>query len=346
MESKLRRCASRTRAPVVIVTGCSAGGLGHELAASFHAAGARVFACARRAEAMAGLPDGVSRLVFDVTDEEGCSEAVTRAAGQSGGRIDFLVNSAGIAEPGALTEAPLARLKAAVATNLIAPVCLVQCALPYMAAPSGSCRGGGGVVVNINSIYGRVMSPFHGAYCASKHALRVVSDTLRLELAPYGVAVVDVALGFTATAMLGKGSACMAAGRPRAGPLARAHAAAERGQAALSALASPARGVAGAVVAAVMRPGGPPAELYLGAGAWAAWAASWAPRWAVHWGYGLALGLLPPATWLPAPLARLAAAAGLLGGGGPASGGGGGGGGGWGGAAGRTARVAAVKGSM
>jgi hypothetical protein len=156
-----------------------------------------------------------------------------------------------------------------------------------------------------------------GAYAASKHALRVVSHTLQLELAPYGVSVMDVGLGFTATPLLGKGVDCMAAAAAAAegaGPagsrLSAARAAAMRAQAAAVAAAAPVEGVAAAVADAALRPGGPPHQLLLGSGAWLAWAASWAPAWALQLAYGAALGLLPCRWRLPVPRAARRAAAG------------------------------------
>jgi NAD(P)-dependent dehydrogenase (short-subunit alcohol dehydrogenase family) len=307
---------------VVLVTGCTEGSLGAALVRAFHAAGARVFATARRLETMDGLPSDVGRVRLDVTDDAQCAEAVAAVLEATSGRLDVLVNNAGIALPGALLEAPVADLRATLETNTVAPMVLARAAVPAMA------KRGGGVIVNINSIYADVWSPFHGAYCMSKHALRVVSDTLRLELAPYGVKVLDVALGYTATPLLGKGTARLAAqaearanaSGPRAVPAAAAaaatttapppagaYAAALRGQALLGACAAPVDRVAKAIVAAALRPNGPPCTLRVGAGAGIArLLACWAPAWVLSIAYALMLGLWPPQL-LPPMLIRLVA---------------------------------------
>ncbi len=78
--------------PVVVVTGCSDGGIGAALCLAFHKKGAKVVATARRLEAMASLPDGITKLKLDVTDRASIKAAVDEVIAKEG-RIDCLVNN-------------------------------------------------------------------------------------------------------------------------------------------------------------------------------------------------------------------------------------------------------------
>lgn len=97
---------------VVLVTGCSQGGIGYELCKAFHAAGCRVFASARKIEAMSGLPElGIYPLKLDVTSAESRKAAVDEVIAEAG-RIDILVNNAGMGMPGAIVEQDLDAVRA------------------------------------------------------------------------------------------------------------------------------------------------------------------------------------------------------------------------------------------
>ena len=176
--------------PVVLVTGCSAGGIGYELCVAFARAGCRVFATARRAEAMAGLEaHGCTLLTMDVTSDASVKAAVAKVVSESGG-LDYLVNNAGVGQVGPLAELPLERLCSVFETNVFSLVRVTQACVPHMV---GHARPA--VVVNVASVVGLVSTPLGGAYSSSKAAVVSLSDALRVELRPYNVRVVTLCPG-------------------------------------------------------------------------------------------------------------------------------------------------------
>ncbi len=103
--------------------------------------------------------------------------------------IDLLVNNAGYGEMGPLLELTTAQLRQQFETNVLAVMAMVRALAPAM------IQRGGGRIVNIGSVSGILVTPFAGAYCASKAAVHALSDALRMELAPLGVAVITVQPG-------------------------------------------------------------------------------------------------------------------------------------------------------
>lgn len=175
-----------------LVTGCSTG-IGRATAQLLAARGWRVFASARRLEAVADLAsDSITPLALDVTDEASRREAVDAALRQAG-RIDALVNNAGYGHTGPLEEIPLEEARAQFEVNTFAPLRLAQLIVPAMRAQ------GGGRIVNVSSVMGRVTIPFLGLYNASKFALEAMSDALRMELAPWNIRVILVEPGSVRT---------------------------------------------------------------------------------------------------------------------------------------------------
>ncbi len=173
---------------VVLITGCSTG-IGRALAAAFASAGHRVIATARRPETLADLdPPPFAALPLDVGDAASIAAAVA-AARDRAGRIDVLVNNAGFGLMGPAIELPLAELRRQFETNVVGPLAMTQAVAPGMIAQ------GGGVIVNVGSVSGVLTTPFAGAYCASKAAIHSLSDALRMELAPFGIAVMCVQPG-------------------------------------------------------------------------------------------------------------------------------------------------------
>jgi NAD(P)-dependent dehydrogenase (short-subunit alcohol dehydrogenase family) len=114
--------------------------------------------------------------------------------------LSGLVNNAGIAVAGPLEEVPLDRLREVLSVNVVGVIAVSQAFLPLL-------RAGHGRIVNVSSISGRVAAPLLGPYAASKFALEALSDALRLELRPWGLAVVLIEPGPIATPIWAKGKA-------------------------------------------------------------------------------------------------------------------------------------------
>jgi NAD(P)-dependent dehydrogenase (short-subunit alcohol dehydrogenase family) len=177
-----------TGAAVALVTGCSTG-IGRATALALRAAGLRTYASARRPEALAELESAGCRVLeLDVTDEDHRTRAIATIEREHG-RLDVLVNNAGYAEYGPLEEIPLDRWRRELETNLLGAVRLIQLALPGMRAR------GGGRIVNMSSMGGRLAFPVGAPYHASKFALEAASDSLRAEVGRFGIGVVVIEPG-------------------------------------------------------------------------------------------------------------------------------------------------------
>ena len=173
---------------VVLITGTSSG-IGAALAEEFHTRGFRVIATARNLEAIAHFAEkGMATYELDVNDFEQMGQVIEQVY-ITEKRIDILVNNAGYGLMGTLMDLPAAAIAHQLQTNSIAPVVLTQKVAPIMKAE------GNGLVINIGSISGVVTTPFAGAYCASKAALNLFSDTFRMELKPFGIYVMTVQPG-------------------------------------------------------------------------------------------------------------------------------------------------------
>ena len=167
----------------VLITGCSSG-IGLAAAISLAARGWRVVASARQSKDVEKLKDaGHSAVRLDVADTSSIAAALDETLTLTGGRLDALVNNAGIAIPGAVEDLNRGHLERQFATNLFGTLDLTNRVLPLMR------RQGQGRIVMISSILGRVAVPWRGAYNASKFALEGLTDTLRLELRGSGIHV-------------------------------------------------------------------------------------------------------------------------------------------------------------
>lgn len=171
-----------------LVTGASSG-IGLATAIELQRGGHTVYGVARRAERMEPLRAAGGRvLAVDVTDDDSRRRAVETVLDERG-RIDVLVNNAGTAVPGAVEDVPVQRARDAFEVNLFAAAELAQLVLPPMRAQ------GAGTIVNVSSIGGELAMPMAAWYYASKHALEALSDSLRMEVRPHGIAVVVVQPG-------------------------------------------------------------------------------------------------------------------------------------------------------
>jgi NAD(P)-dependent dehydrogenase (short-subunit alcohol dehydrogenase family) len=179
--------------PVAIVTGAS-GGIGEAAAQALHAAGYRVFGTSRRAQGT--NPAGIEYLECNVTSDASVQEAVGEVLSQAG-RIDLLVNNAGVGLVGGAEESSLEQAKSLFDVNLFGVIRMTNAVLPSMRKQRS------GRIVNISSILGLIPAPFMALYGASKHALEGYSESLDHEIRSSGIRVVLVEPGYTRTSFEG-----------------------------------------------------------------------------------------------------------------------------------------------
>jgi len=168
----------------ILITGCSTG-IGRALAVELASRGAKVFATARRPETLADITSPqLIALPLDVNNADSRARAVASVIEQAG-HLDILINNAGVSLIAPIVEAPFDRVQNVINTNLTSTIAMIQAVFPHMAER-------GGRIVNLGSAIGVMPSPFSGVYCATKAAVHMLSDVLRLELAPFGIDVVTV----------------------------------------------------------------------------------------------------------------------------------------------------------
>jgi NADP-dependent 3-hydroxy acid dehydrogenase YdfG len=184
---------------VVLVTGCSTG-IGRALARELRAKGHQPFATARRLESIADLAaEGISTLRLDVNDPTSVQDAVGTVLARAG-RIDVLVNNAGVNLFGPLMELPLDEVRAIFETNVLGLLAVTQAVFPSMAERRA------GRIVNVGSVVGLLPTPFAAAYCASKSSVHMLSEVLRMEVKPFGIKVVVVQPGGVRSSIADSGS--------------------------------------------------------------------------------------------------------------------------------------------
>ncbi len=182
---------------VVWITGASSG-IGEALAVALAKLGARLILSGRNVEALERVADacggGNAHLVlpFEVTDMVVLPGIVARAADWHG-RIDMLINNAGISQRSLAVDTAFSVYQKIVDVDLMAPIALTQAVLPPMVAQ------GSGRIVMISSVAGKVGAPMRTAYSAAKHGLIGYADALRAETAHLGLSVHVVAPGSVRT---------------------------------------------------------------------------------------------------------------------------------------------------
>ena len=173
---------------IVLITGATSG-IGKETALLLASKGFLVYGTARNVEGK-NLPFRL--LPMDVRNETSIKEAVQQILTEVG-RIDILINNAGVGITGAVEELPAEQLHNVFATNLYGAIAVIQQVLPAMRAQ------GSGRIINIASIAGYMGLPFRGAYSASKGALLLMSEALRMEVKQFGIEVTTISPGDYAT---------------------------------------------------------------------------------------------------------------------------------------------------
>jgi NAD(P)-dependent dehydrogenase (short-subunit alcohol dehydrogenase family) len=182
--------------PVAIVTGASSG-IGDAVCRALQDNGFQVYAAARRLELMSGLADdGVHVVPVDVTDDASMVALVDRVLVDAG-RIDVLVNNAGYGSYGAVEDVPLEEARRQFEVNVFGLARMTQLVLPHLR------RQRSGRIINISSMGGKIHEPLGGWYHATKFAVEGLSDSLRMEVATFGVQVVVIEPGAIKTEWAG-----------------------------------------------------------------------------------------------------------------------------------------------
>ncbi|HCF3551228.1 SDR family oxidoreductase [Pseudomonas aeruginosa] len=177
--------------PVAFVTGCSSG-IGRALADAFQRAGYRVWASARKEDDVRALAEaGFQAVQLDVNDAAALARLAEELEVEAAG-LDVLINNAGYGAMGPLLDGGVEAMRRQFETNVFAVVGVTRALFPLLRRKSG-------LVVNVGSVSGVLVTPFAGAYCASKAAVHALSDALRLELAPFAVEVLEVQPGAIAS---------------------------------------------------------------------------------------------------------------------------------------------------
>lgn len=169
---------------VVVITGGTSG-IGKEMADIFRAKNDKVFVLAN------DVKEETEHVLFcDISNEELCKKTIEKV-GESQKRIDILINCAGYGISGALELIPSEQAKKQFEVNMLGAFMINKYAIKYMQKNS--------TIVHISSACSLFALPYRGLYCASKSALSMYSDCLRMELKPLGIKVVDICPGDTKT---------------------------------------------------------------------------------------------------------------------------------------------------
>ncbi|MCJ1398137.1 hypothetical protein MMC11_001334 [Xylographa trunciseda] len=176
----------------VLITGCSDGGIGAALAIAFHEAGLHVYATARNPSKMRQLASlGIETLTLDVQSESSIATCVGELSG-----LDILVNNAGAQFLMPIVDVSIPDAKKLFDLNVWSHIAMTQAFMPLLLKSSK------GMIVNQTSVGAVTTLPFQAVYNASKAALAMLSDSLRLELQPFGITVVDLRTGVVRTNLI------------------------------------------------------------------------------------------------------------------------------------------------
>lgn len=179
---------NKTNPGVALVTGASSG-IGRATAIALQSAGFRVFGTSRRA---AKNSDGLTMLACDVTDDASVRKLVDDVLAETG-RIDLLVNNAGMGLFGGAEESSMVQAQALFDVNVFGVLRVTNAVLPIMR------RQGKGRIVNLSSVQGFIPAPYFALYASTKHAIEGYSESLDHELRPFGIRVALVEPAYTRT---------------------------------------------------------------------------------------------------------------------------------------------------
>ena len=186
-----------------LITGCSTG-IGLATAVHLAGRGHSVYASVRDLATSEGLRGATEEagvaltvLPLDVDSPESIRAGVERVV-EEAGRVDVLVNNAGVGDLWAVEDTTETDLLQMFRTNVFGPIALIRAVLPGMRA------AGSGTIVNVSSVSARIVSAFSGPYAATKYALEAITQAVAVEGAAHGIRCVAIEPGFTQTPMLEK----------------------------------------------------------------------------------------------------------------------------------------------
>ncbi len=187
----------------ILITGCSTG-IGKETALLLARAGHQVIATMRDPSRGADLTAYVAKenlplmiCPLDVDHDESVKKAIDQIL-RDWGHLDVLVNNAGIAPLGHVEETPMSTFKQTMETNFFGAIRCIQAVLAPMR------NQGGGTIINVSSVSGRLASSPYAAYTASKHALEAMSECLAQEVRAHNIRIANIEPGFVETPILDK----------------------------------------------------------------------------------------------------------------------------------------------
>lgn len=174
---------------VILITGGSSG-IGKSIGEFLHHKGFIVYGTSRNPEKI--INSIFPLLTLDVRNNESIQSAIAKVIAASG-RLDILINNAGVGITGPLEEIPTEEIKNNFETNFFGPIEVMKTVLPQMRAQKS------GLIINITSIAGYMGLPYRSVYSASKGALELITEALRMEVKSLGIQITNVAPGDFAT---------------------------------------------------------------------------------------------------------------------------------------------------
>ncbi|WP_289058783.1 SDR family oxidoreductase [uncultured Flavobacterium sp.] len=174
---------------VVLITGGSSG-IGKSIGEFLHQKGFVVYGTSRNPEKV--LNSVFPLVALDVRNSDSIKTAVAKIIATSG-RLDIVINNAGVGITGPLEEIPTEEIRNNFETNFFGPIEVMKAALPQMRKQNS------GLIINITSIAGYMGLPYRSVYSASKGALELITEALRMEVKAFGIEITNVAPGDFAT---------------------------------------------------------------------------------------------------------------------------------------------------
>ena len=195
----------------IVITGVSSG-IGRDALRLLHQKGYHIYGSVRKEADAKSLteayPQRFTPLIFDVQDQDAVNQAAKRVF-EACGRINALINNAGVAVPGPLQFVTEADFERQMDINLKSVRRITNTFLPLLGT-APDFKGPPGRIINVSSISGLFSSPFNGVYSISKHALESMTDVYRRELRRYGIKVMAIEPGPIKTKIWGKNLNSMA----------------------------------------------------------------------------------------------------------------------------------------